>query len=346
MVKTIIVFFLFFIVGYSHAQQGLSLQATVFNGKNISHSQIRSVKETAHWGVSLDINKMTEGKKYWQFAHNFPQMGLLFTYRTLGNHKIYGEAVSVLPYIELNVLRSKYASLQIKHGTGLAYVTKRYDVQKNPSNQLLSTRLNATSILDAGLAVPLTPRFTIKGGAILHHISNGGFQLPNSGINTLSAYFNSTYYLTAKPAAKKLYEPQKEFKRIRYRVAFSQGIHKKPYQQKIVINPQLSGLAMLQHNTRFRTGAGIETGKPYGYKTQLALYVEEEVQLGRLVTKYGFGAYLLNKRKPGEDFYSKIGIAYYPAINQHIPQKFYFGLMLKAHRYVAAHIETTVGYTF
>lgn len=328
------------------AQNGLSVQGSIFTGKSITHADKRTVEETWHKGFSLEINKASKANRYWAYAHDYPQMGLILTARSLGNNDVYGYAFSFLPYLEFDLLRMKHARLQIKHGTGLAVVTKQYNEQTNPQNQMLSTKINASSIIDLGLRWQSDAMADVKLGFIVHHISNGGFQAPNSGFNTASAYVNGTFYLNKWEKQIDMFTPVLHYKKTRFRLGSAFGFYTKAITKEVVINPQLSALVLRQHNTRFRTGLGIEGGNPYGFDPQLAIYLEEEVQFSKLVTKYGLGAYVLNRRFPNERMYSKIGIAYYPFTKNHIPEKFFVGLMMKAHDFTAIHIEICLGYTF
>ncbi len=332
--------------GAVNAQNEMSLQASAFVGKSISHASKRIVSETWHKGFSLEISKASQSDKYWAYAHNYPHMGLIVTARSLGNNNVYGHAFSFLPYLEFDLLRFKYGKLQVKHGTGLAVVTKQFDELNNPQNQMLSTTVNASSIIDFGLRLHAKNEAELKFGFIIHHISNGGFQAPNSGFNTAAAYINGTYYLNRRTPIRNTFLPQIQYKKMRYRLANSYGFHRKVDATQVVVSPQISALVLRQHNTRFRTGLGLELGKPYGFDAQLAIYVEEEVQFSKIVTKYGLGAYVNNLRFPKERVYSKIGIAYYPFTKNKIPEKFFVGLMMKAHDFTAVHIETCFGYTF
>lgn len=338
--------FLLFLVSSARAQDGLSLQFSPLLGTGISHSSGRNAPENPYSGLSLDISKMTFGKKYWQYDHHYPQMGLLAAFQTLGNREIYGSAITVLPYLEFNAWRFSRGIFQIKHGTGIGWVTRRFDASSNPENTLHSTHLNATSVLDAGFRFRVSDKSDLKLGGVLRHISNGGFQKPNSGSNTASAYLNYTLYLREKPAESRSFEPVKDFKSWRYRVTTSLGLHRKPESKRVVGNPQLSAMVFRQHNTRFRTGGGLEAGLPYGYDPQLAVYAEEEVQFTKMVTRYGLGVYVVNRRQAWEVMYSKVGIAWYPQAETRIPHRFFIGMMLKAHNFNAAHIELNTGYTF
>lgn len=339
---------LFFIASFSaKAQNVYNWQLQGFYGNYLTHKDIRTVPEKNHLGFSLDFFKNTDGRKYWQFAHNYPNMGLSLTVRSLGNDSVYGHAISLLPYLEFNAFNSRHGALQIKHGTGIAYVTRRYDRIINTQNKMLGTHLTATSILDVGYRFYLSTNWDLKFGGIIHHFSNGSFKTPNAGMNTGSLYSAISYYPFATNTSKIKHEPICDFKRWRYRLGTSVGFYDyQPEQGSIKLNTQLSGMGFYQHNTRFRTGLGFEAGRLTNKKPQTAIYMEEEVQFGNVATRYGFGGYVINKNERGADFYSKIGIAYYPKKKNNIPEKFYIGSLLKAHGFKAAHVELTAGYLF
>lgn len=330
----------------SYSQQGSSWQLHLFAGKNITHKSKHVTPESINYAVSLDYSRKTTGRNYWQFAHNYPQEGLQLIIKNFGNDSIYGHAASLVPYLEFNSSKSSFGMLQIKHGAGLAYVTKKYNSKDNPRDSLLSSHLNAAFILDFGYSIYLSNKTEIKVGLLIHHISNGGVKLPNYGMNTAFANVGIRYYPFGNKVETSNFLPQKYFKRIRYRLGTSCGFYNYKKDGSIDINPQASAMIFLQHNTRFRTGAGFEVGHPQNYQAQLALYSEIEVQFAHMVTRYGFAKYVINKRSVGEDFYSKIGIGYYPKLRNYIPAGVYVGALLKAHVFTAAHIELTTGYTF
>lgn len=327
--------------------QKMAWDAQLFTGRFISHKEKRTAEEKTQYGVTINFFKYTGGKKYWQFAHGYPQMGLSFTYRNLGNDAVYGHAFSLLPYLEFNAVKSKTGTLQVKHGTGLAYMTKAYNAVANPQNTLIGSRLVATSILDIGYRLYLNKSWDAKAGVLLHHYSNGAFKLPNLGMNTASVYAGLSYAPQRKPETLVQHTPVTGFKKWRYRLGSAVGWYGYNADAGSVnTNVQLNSMAFYQHNSRFRTGAGIELNNITQSRVPAAIYAEEEVQFANITTRYGFGGYIAGKPKPGQDFYSKIGLAYYPKTNNKIPGNFYIGSMLKAHGTIAAHIELTAGYVF
>lgn len=347
MKTSIILLLIVFISLTAFGQHINSYQLQGFVGKNMTHSSLHTEAESNYYGISLDFNRKTTGVKYWQYAHHYPQMGLQFTAISLGNRQVYGYAFLLVPYLEFNIWKTKFGYLQIKHGTGLAYATKRYKSVKNPENQILSLNINATTLVDVGYRIFAGKQLDFKAGAIFHHISNGGIQIPNFGFNTLSGYSSISYFPKGRIAPRISQIPEKVMDKFVYRAGTALGFyHYNSSTGKINITPVLSFLVFHQHNLRFRTGLGIELGKPVGMDIQPSLYAEEEVQFTHLVTRYGFGGYLANSQKGSEAFYSKIGIAYYPKAQNHIPKGWFIGALLKSHIFIAAHVEVSTGYTF
>lgn len=323
------------------AQENYSIIFSPFMGKIVTHQHLRLPDEGYQWGFASEIKKETFGKKYWQFAHGFPNMGLRFEYQNLG-HYVYGSALSMVPFLEFDVFEINQFSLTAKHGTGIGLATKKFHYRDNPSNQLISTTLNACTFLEAN-AIYTFRHMDFKLGFYFHHLSNGGFLPPNAGMNTLNIAAGVAYFPNRQVLPKKDWTPLTGFKWLRYRLGMSVGVY-----EESKLNMQGNALIFFQHNSRFRTGAGIEVGYLFAneFKTQPAVYLEEEVQFSKVATRYGFGYYLANPRRSSEKFYSKIGIAYFPFTSGSIPEKLYIGAMLKAHNFAAAHIELNTGWTF
>jgi len=316
-------------------------------GSFITHRSLRKVPEAYQSSFSFDFYKLTDGSKYWQYDHNFPQMGLSLCVRDLGNRPVYGYSITLLPYLEFNIVKRAWGAIQIKHGTGLAWVTKTYDPVGNPENHLISTPLNATSILDAGVRVNLSHSLDVKVGGLVQHLSNGAFKFPNAGTNSGTIYGSLSWCPEGREVELKTFEKVRNYKQWRYRVGTSVGFYEYDAERnRVFLNLQGQVMVMRQHNTWLRSCLGLEGGHLFKPENQLAIYFEEEVQFGKITTRYGLGAYVLNKRVPGEDFYTKIGLAYYPFLDGYIPHKFYIGSMLKAHTTKAAHIELLAGYVF
>ncbi|MBD2702874.1 acyloxyacyl hydrolase [Spirosoma sp. BT702] len=327
------------------AQQRLIWEAYGHIGGLTSRQREPQVDTKAVWGTELTVSRQTTGKQFWQRAHGFPEMGLTLRWRNLGNTSMYGSDVALVPFLAFSLWRSRVATLQLKHGTGLAYFTRQYDVAANPNNQLISTRLNAVSLLNLGLLVHATSQLDLKVGVELNHASNGNLRQPNSGLNTITAYAGLRY------VPGQWVEVLRESvlrRRHNWRgyacTAF--GIFQSADSSRLAVLPQLEGGILFEHDVRFRASAGLEIGYHPDDVYQLGVKVGEEVLFGHLAIRYQLGAYL-NRPVEGSRIYEKVGIAWYPfRLRNNIPDRLNFGTALKAHGLRAAFIEVSAGYVF
>ena len=321
---------------------GFSVQTGFQYGEVATTTQDR--KESQQYGFTLDLNRQTNGESYWQADHKYPQMGLQMTGRFFPESDILKSAFTLIPYLEFNVWKTNFGTLQIKHGTGLAYVSGNL---KSAEQSLLGSRLNAATMLDAGYQFKSKSAIELKIGFLASHISNGNLIRPNAGLNSWLTYANLVYFPSHKLNAQPIFEKELPTKRWRFRAGVVIGFYDyRKEEKRIERNLQLSLLAFYQHSTRFRTGAGLEVGRlNSGKKIQPAACLEEEVLFGHLVTRYGLGAYL-TQPLPGEArTYEKVGIAWYPGkLKNQIVQGFSIGTNIKAHGLKAAHVEVTLEY--
>lgn len=322
---------------------GLSVQSGFQYGKAAT-STLNS-GDLCQYGFTLDLNRQTGGESYWQADHKYPQMGLQMAGRVFPNSDVLKNAFTLIPYLEFNVWKTSFGTLQIKHGTGLVYVLGNL---KNPDQSLLGSKLNAATMLDAGYQLRSKSALELKIGVLVSHISNGNLVRPNAGLNSWLTYANLVYFPKNKLNTRLSFVKQVPIKRWRFRAGAAVGFFDyRKVENRIQRNLQLSLLAFYQHSTRFRTGAGLEVGRLISKnKMQPAAYLEEEVLFGHLVTRYGLGTYL-TQPLPGESrTYEKVGIAWYPGkLKNQIAHGFSIGTNIKAHGFRAAHVEVALGYS-
>lgn len=297
-------------------------------------------------GISFDINRQTSGGNYWQADHNYPQMGLHVNARNLNDYTSLSYAISLIPYLEFNVLRKSVGTLQIKHGTGLAWFFGKLDAEKM---QPIGSRLNAASLIDVGFHFTSLKNLEIKPGIVLMHQSNGNILTPNNGLNTAAVYFQGRYYPNGKLKERTTVKTETDFKRWRPEVRFTTGFYGYDRELKTIkTNQQLLLSVGYQHNTQFRTHIGGELlFTPLANRPFTSVYLEENVLFGHLITKYGFGYYVnYSPVLPGKT-YGKVGIAWFPfKLDKQIGRVFSIGTAIKAHGFQAANIDVSAGYLF
>lgn len=326
-------------------QHSLSFQY----GNFASHKKRRFAPNTPQLGLVYDLSKPSMGRQYWQYAHGYPVMGLQLALRSFGNFEVYGHAISLIPNLSFTLKKWPRSVIYIKHGTGLAYISKRYDKNDNPQNIIIGTRLNASSIIQAGYTLQLDPDLAITASGMVQHYSNGLLIQPNAGVNIAAVGVSLTFGAHTDTSMRISYEPRHPSRRFHYRIGYSLGLFDFDRESGLFdYNNQVQAMAYYQYNTRFRSGLGIELGNLGSrYRSAAsALYTEQEVLFGPLATRYGLGVYVSKEHYSPESFYTRIGIAYYLKGRHILPKGCYLGTALKAHGFRAAHIEASIGLLF
>jgi hypothetical protein len=126
-----------------------------------------------------------------------PLLGPGYFYSNLGNKDVYGNFHAAY-FGMLNQRISKRIPLQLKTGAGIAYATKKFDLESNYLNRAIGSHFNAYGQISLSGKIPIAgDKLIFRPGISFHHISNGRVVTPNQGINmlTLNAglYFKSAH---------------------------------------------------------------------------------------------------------------------------------------------------------
>ncbi|MEN7548193.1 acyloxyacyl hydrolase [Rapidithrix thailandica] len=143
-------------------------------------------------GVELFYHIRTDGDKAWHEVYNYPEIGFAFHYFDMNDDRL-GSAFAFTPYIQIFPMRKERHMLSFKLGPGLHYGTKPYDAETNPENLFYSTHLNVTLETNFLYHYQLSPHWRLQTGLSFTHYSNGAFNLPNKGANTVSYNLGMAY---------------------------------------------------------------------------------------------------------------------------------------------------------
>ncbi|MGF1586699.1 MAG: acyloxyacyl hydrolase [Bacteroidales bacterium] len=116
--------------------------------------------------------------------NSIPGAGYFFS--NLGNSGFYGNFHSL--YLSLlNPPISSVVPVQFKLGFGIAYATKKFDIETNPFNRAIGSHLNAYGQISlTGRIAAGDEKLLIRPGVSFHHISSGSVVAPNQGINMVT----------------------------------------------------------------------------------------------------------------------------------------------------------------
>lgn len=153
------------------------------------YTNVTSVVDHISHSFCFNWQRQTYGKSNWEKLYNYPDFGMQLQFQTLGNKRVNGEELSVVPYSKVHFLKDRKWNLDFQFGVGLSYVNRSYDASKNPENVAIGSHINAHLNVQLLAEFPLGKSYSIITGIAFDHLSNANLQEPNLGINSSSLKF-------------------------------------------------------------------------------------------------------------------------------------------------------------
>jgi hypothetical protein len=207
--------FLFFVTGFINAaaqDKNIpdSLKQIVFaaryhTGFIFAHNTyVQNTKGTHPNGFEFEFSHLITDSAIVTKYKCYPRKGISFTYVDF-NNGILGRSYSLSYFLEPNYRLGNQLRMNLRASAGLSYLTNPHDSVKNPTNQSYSGHINIFLQLGLGLTYPIGNHFGVYAMGNFFHNSNGGFKLPNSGVNYINTSLGLQYYLFSSklPAYKK-----------------------------------------------------------------------------------------------------------------------------------------------
>lgn len=339
----------------------VNISGSYYYGLIFKHSSkfLPDVTEKSH-GFELAISKVTKGDKPWQRKLNYPEIGAALIVARFGDNEIFGNGYAIIPYAKFWLARSKKVDFYSRIGFGLGYITKPYDIVKNPRNNVIGSKLNNATQFSFGLDFKVDKELTLFTALNFTHFSNASFQSPNLGINYL-AFSTGFRYLPNPTKGNYNKEPipkpiKKNFFRLNYSMAFYEtrtpGGPKYPI---YVISAAYSRATSV--NNRVFTGLNyaFDVGKKeyisqfvIGQKPikagDLGIIIGDELYLGRLSFDFLLGIYVLKAYDSKPPVFAKLGMNYHALRFGETKEKSMFiGVHMKTHYSVAQYFDVGIG---
>lgn len=126
----------------------------------------------------------------WTRMLNAREFGISFSFRDLNrldghldtSANSFGKAYGIAAQLEFELLDAGPVQFYLVPAVGISYISKSYFT--DPDNRFIGSHLN--QMLKAALQaeIPLGNQFSLLANVHVLHFSNGGFNIPNSGINS------------------------------------------------------------------------------------------------------------------------------------------------------------------
>ncbi len=347
---------------FVHAQVLNSISFTGTRGAIIEHTaKLSHLVEKKPYFLELCLARSTNGSKLWHHENQFPDYGILFNFQNLGNPNRLGNSWALASFFELNLHKPcNTFNLKLRITGGFAYLTKRFDIQKNHKHIALSSHINVYAALRWSLFIKLTPHFLLIPNLQFSHVSNGRFRVPNLGINTI--YPNIALQYQIKETEKKAILDSSYRKITKNEIYVWAGYGRNqeyPPGGKSFPNYTVSGTYYWNLKNKHQLGLGLDAyyEPSLNIKTQptenithyyfkngfsTGIKLAYAFNYGRWILPLEYGYYLLSgvNQFPNGMHFHRIGLRYYHK------NRLVSSFTLKSHFAVAYHFDIGIGYRF
>ena len=114
--------------------------------------------------------------------NHFPAVGANIEFRNFGYNDVLGHAFSVSHFFNAPIFQRELFFIDFQYGAGIGYITKKYHLDNNPTNNAIGSHFNAKVSIKL-LFTKYVNRKSIGLGLEMAHFSNGAITYPNLGLN-------------------------------------------------------------------------------------------------------------------------------------------------------------------
>lgn len=337
--------------GYTYSIGGYASRGfIVMHDKEMGH-----LTQSHTNGASVYIKKHTYGKRAWEEAFKYPDIGISLHYLDYNSHLL-GETFSAMGTIDYYLLRKKNRAVIFEFGFGLGYNNKPYNSETNNKNIALGSYITYAALLRLGYSHQIVPGLHIDSGIKLSHFSNGAFKMPNKGINVVSADLGVSYDLY-KVAPDYIIdtEPVQIDRKTRYNFSLGSGIKEidpigsdkfsffifSMYASKRTTKSNEFNLGVDAFYS-FATKEEIKIDKDLNGASpdfkRVGVFAGHSLLMGKLSFLLQLGVYVYKPYKSDKPVYQRYGFKY--AFHKNV----FGGIFLKTHYGKADAVEWTVGF--
>lgn len=357
--------FWFYTSGQSQYSVGFSFSPSKF----VRHSKKSTFESpTSSYFWKTHYSHKVSGAEGWHRYWKRPTINYNALYFHIGDDRVLGNAFGVFPAMYFDIFAIHKTKFYFHFGTGLAYLSKKYDKLTNPTNNAIGSHWNNITHLGFAINQTVLKNLSISAGTHLTHFSNARTSSPNAGINMVGFTLGLVQEIDVKSANKtNKYELKNDSitKRWGGELLLGYGIS------------EAADIGGPKYGTYFLNIGGSYTLSPYWkvivggeYEynqgvfqffhqdfiskdeakqkaTNSAAYLATDLIFGKLAFRVQSGYYLPFPAlsEINTPFYFKINFNVYP-FPSHWSLKPYVGVLLKSHIEVAQYMGIVSGVSF
>ncbi len=336
--------------------EDLSADLNVFQGNIMPHAPDLHHFLAGHpQGFMVGVVRQTYGEEEWEQAYNFPDYGLYLLYQDFKN-PILGHNYAIGLQYNFYFLNRK---LQFKISQGIAMTSHPHDNETNYRNSAFGSKFMENTNFALNFKQRVYGKFSVQGGLMFTHFSNGRIKSPNSGVNTYNANLGISYDFGDRKTynkdliAKSFKEP------LKYNFVLRTGVNESLiigsgqyafYHPGIYVDKRFGRKFSLQAGAeiffsnfmkdyiRYRSVAYPESNiDPDTDWKRAGLFIGTEMFINRLSFEAQLGYYVYQPFKTENKIYDRVGAKYY------FYKNYFAGVSVKTHGFLAEAMEFNLG---
>jgi hypothetical protein len=341
----------------------IGVSVDYYLGKHIKHNpRINPGLLGFTHAYEISVFKQTTGEKAWMRKMKCPELGGALHITQNVNLPVFGWAIGGMGTAKFWIHRSRVADVYVRLGSGVAFFTKHYHPETNPTNNVIGSMLNVIAQFKMGADFKPKPWWHIGMGIAFTHHSNGALRPPNLGINVVSVSFGLRYFpvhhalVLQKGNIPKVIRPNEGM--MRYGLGWMQAWREGPMmpvhfitlayaRYTSIINKVYGGFTYEYSTAKQYFWANQSSATPQQrqrYPNNLSFFVGDEFYINRIGVLGAVGVYLYHPEPTKERIYLRAGCNYYPYDFGKLKTiKPFVGAHLKSHQAIAQTIEFVAG---
>ncbi|MGM0649047.1 MAG: acyloxyacyl hydrolase [Bacteroidota bacterium] len=326
-----------------------------YNGAIFAHADaVQNTAGSRPWAIELEYSKRHVSSKVWNTCRCYPSTGVLLAYKDYDND-ILGHGVHMAYYLQYHALPDSRISPIIRGTAGLEYNTNPYHEIHNPENRSYSIHVNSSLQVALGAYMQISDYAFADVVFAFNHISNGGVNAPNKGVNWPSAGLG-LYYTPDFGDIKNRKDSipvQKSSKKWLGRVNINLSAKAKTFDKKernmiydveVLAGHRLNNLDNILGGFEWNlNGINVRTIEYYNLSANpniLSILAGHEFVMGKFRFSQKLGFYVFNQMDYDAIWYHKWGLRY------QLKSNILIGVEVKAHKHVADYSSFSIGYAF
>jgi hypothetical protein len=323
----------------------------LYGGYVASHHDYIKHLDAHTLGIEFRYSRMyTQESAGWAKDMRLPRRGIALMILNQGQPRLTGYAIACIPHAEFRISGVRNGSFWFRLGTGIAWLTQRYDAEKNRKQIAIGAHLNPVMQFSFLWHHQISDALEWDLGIGLTHFSNGNFNLPNLGMNIPNLHAGITFAKGEHGRQKKTMIDSRH----KWKWEADMALHWATKEEGLVSYERfgiigLSLKAQVHRNRISRFFAGVEGFKDntYAFRNQndrglistleLAGTIGHRLMMGKWILLKEIGIYVYKPDSIKATWYQRIGVQYV------FPKHLYAGVSLKTHMSISDYVQFTVG---